>query len=261
MPKPFFERLRDYYAKVGEVLRGEAEAASVFPNSTDVGISREKVYAEFLRQHAPSKCNVVYGGFLFDEDGTESKQLDVIVTTDTCPQFNFHNPDKEGKTFACVEGCLAAASIKSSLTKAELFDALENIASLPPTRSLDGRIPPALQIKRYEDWPYKIIYASDGLAADTIQAHLYDFYRSNPAIPDHRRPNMIHVAGRYFIHRAQGNEMLDGNRPLQKGEFAIVGGHPETQAIAWTLQNIQERASASGFITFRYDFILKKLYG
>ena len=103
MPKNFYERLRDYYIKVGGVLRGEADAASIFPNPSDVGMSRERVYAEFLRQHAPSKCNVFLGGFLFDEDGNESRQLDIIVTTDTAPRFDFHNPDGSGKSFSPVE--------------------------------------------------------------------------------------------------------------------------------------------------------------
>jgi len=48
MPANFFNRLRDYYMKVAEVLRGDADAASVFPNPTDVGMSREKVYPDFL---------------------------------------------------------------------------------------------------------------------------------------------------------------------------------------------------------------------
>lgn len=54
----FFQRLRNYYQDVAAVLRGEAKPASIFPNTTDVGMSRERIYAEFLRQHAPSKCNV-----------------------------------------------------------------------------------------------------------------------------------------------------------------------------------------------------------
>jgi hypothetical protein len=69
VPTNFFVRLRKYYLNVAQVLRGEADAASVFPNTTDIGMSREKVYADFLRQHAPSKCNVFLGGFLFDDDG------------------------------------------------------------------------------------------------------------------------------------------------------------------------------------------------
>jgi len=80
MPRNFYTRLREYYLKVAEVLRGEAEAAAVFLNSSDIGATREKIYADFLEQHSPSKCNVNLGGFLFHEDGTESKQLDIIIT-------------------------------------------------------------------------------------------------------------------------------------------------------------------------------------
>lgn len=62
MPNEFYIRLKKYYTKVGEVLRGEADIASIFPNPTDIGMSRERVYAEFLRSHLPSCCNVLYGG-------------------------------------------------------------------------------------------------------------------------------------------------------------------------------------------------------
>jgi len=130
MPDNFFFRLREYYLNAASVLRGEADAASIFPNTTDIGMSREKVYSEFLRLHAPSKCNVFLGGFLFDMNGNESKQLDIIITTDTAPRFDFHNRDGSGKSFSPVEGTLGVASIKSVLNKAELENALWGIASM-----------------------------------------------------------------------------------------------------------------------------------
>jgi hypothetical protein len=40
------------------VLKGEAEAASVFRNTSDVGLERELIYSIFLKQHVLSKCNV-----------------------------------------------------------------------------------------------------------------------------------------------------------------------------------------------------------
>ena len=45
MAREFYIRLRKYYQRVAEVLRGDAEAASVFPNTTDIGQSRERIYA------------------------------------------------------------------------------------------------------------------------------------------------------------------------------------------------------------------------
>ena len=131
MAGQFFQRLRAYYSDLAAVLRGEAKAASIFPNTTDIGMSRERVYAEFLKQHAPSKCKVFFGGFLFGEDGSESAQLDVLVTTDTTPRFNFNNKDGQGNSFSPVEGTLAVASIKSTLNKNELENALTGIAGIP----------------------------------------------------------------------------------------------------------------------------------
>lgn len=131
MAKSFFVRLRSYYLKVAEVLRGEADAAAVFANTTDIGMSRELAYVEFLKQHAPSKCNVFLGGFLFDDEGEESKQLDIIITTDTAPRFNLNNKEGAGKSFSPVEGTLGVISVKSTLNRNELFDALGGIASHP----------------------------------------------------------------------------------------------------------------------------------
>ncbi len=124
MADNFYVRLAKYFEKVAEVMRGEADAASVFANASDIGGGRERVYAAFLKQHAPSKCNVFLGRFLFHEDGSESDQIDIIVTTDTAPRFDFHNQDGGGKSFSPVEGTLAVVSVKSKLDKKELFNSL-----------------------------------------------------------------------------------------------------------------------------------------
>lgn len=266
MPQRFFDRLQAYYNKVAEVLRGEAAAASVFANTTDIGMSRELAYAEFLKQHAPSKCNVFLGGFLFDEDGTESKQLDIIVTTDTAPRFNFHNKEGAGKSFSPVEGTLGVVSVKSTLNKAELFDALGGIASIPPTRSLDGRVNIFLKIKNYDDWPVKIVYASNGIAPATLLVHLDEFFTANPAIPINRRPNFIHVAGSCLIVRAQEGMSMHHRGtntalPLTVGSYHLVTTNSDLQAIVWTLDQLQRNATASAHILFSYDNIINKVIG
>jgi hypothetical protein len=264
MPANFHTRLRNYYLKLGEVLRGDADAASVFPNTTDVGVGRERVYAEFLIQHAPSKCNVFLGGFLFHMNGDESKQLDVIVTTDTAPQFNFHNRDGGGKSFSPVEGTLGVASIKSTLDKAQLYDALGGIASIPPTEPLDKRISFTISINDYEDWPYKIIYASNGLEAQTILNHLNAYYDEHPDIPICRRPNVIHVAGKYVIFRAiagmsMHNRATGQNTPLDPGTFHLMTTDPDLQAIVWVLNGLQQRATASTHILFGYEDLINRI--
>ena len=264
MTGQFFERLQAYYLQVAAVLRGEADAASVFPNATDIGTSRERVYAEFLRQHAPSKCNVFFGGFLFGEDGSESKQLDVLVTTDTTPRFNFHNRDGHGKSFSPVEGTLAVASIKSMLNKNELEDALVGIASIPPTIPLEGRVNPSLNIRNYDDWPYKIIYASDGISAATLLNHLNSYYRNNSDIPLGRRPNVIHVSGKYVIFRAiEGMGLKEVSRlteeKLEIGSFVLCTRHVDIPGMLWVLDGLQQRASLSTHILYKYSNIINQV--
>jgi hypothetical protein len=266
MPGPFFERLRQYYLKVAAVLRGEADVASVFPNPTDIGIARERVYAEFLRLHAPSKCNVFLGGSLFGDDGSESAQMDVIVTTDTAPRYNFHNRDGFGKAFSPVEGALGAVSIKSTLTKAELEDALRGIASIPPTQPLVGRVSFGLTIKNYDDWPYKVIYATDGVSAPTLMQHIGAFYERNPDIPLGRRPNVIHVSGKYAVFRAvEGMSVWDRstqrNEPMAPGTFRFFTEDPDLQGLLWVLESLQQRATASTHILYSYGDILNQING
>ncbi|HWG45971.1 MAG TPA: DUF6602 domain-containing protein [Gemmataceae bacterium] len=257
MAKQFYDRLKVYYLQVGAVLRGEAGAASVFPNTTDIGSSRERVYAEFLKTHLPSCCNVFFGGFVFNLAGDESKQVDVLVTSDVCPQFNFANPAGHGKTFACVEGLLASASIKSTLNSAELLDSLANIASLPSKDDLGKRAMPLLQIGNYEDWPFKIIYASDGVSLETLLHTLNQFYQTNPHIPVTSRPNLIHVAGKYNVVKigSGGGKTRDGT-VLPEHTFHPHPDQTDVFALAYAVQNIQKNAAAARHVLFTYDAIL-----
>jgi len=266
MSKPFFERLRNYYMDVAKTLRGEADAASIFLNPTDIGMSREQVYAEFLRQHAPSKCNVFFGGFLFGEDGTESDQLDVLVTTDTTPRFDFRNRDMCGKSFSPVEGTLGVASIKSTLDKRELEDALGGIAAIPETSSLKGRVSLGISIKNYDDWPYKIIYASNGISPQTLMQHLSGYYEQNSGVPLGRRPNVIHVAGKYVIFRlVAGMSVRDVGKSAEEkpdeGTFRLFTRDPDLQGMLWVLNGLQERASASTHILYSYGEIMNQVIG
>lgn len=263
MPDNFFFPLREYYLNVASVLRGEADAASIFPNTTDIGMSREKVYSEFLRLHAPSKCNVFLGGFLFDMNGNESKQLDIIITTDTAPRFDFHNRDGSGKSFSPVEGTLGVISIKSVLNKAELEDALSGLASIPPTQSLDGRISFDVEIFDYDDWPYKIIFSSDGVEGNTLLSHLNSFYKEHSEIPICRRPHLIHVAGKYVIMRiVRGVAIRKASDEIVQSEpgiYHLITRDLDLQGIVWVLNGLQLHATASTEILYSYPDLINKV--
>ncbi len=194
MPQLFTDRFVAYFQTVANVLKGSADASSVFPNPTDIGTNREKIYGSFLAQHLPTFCNVTYGGFLFNVNGAESKQIDIIITSAFAPQYRFFDQDGSGKSFAYVDGSLGVAEVKSFLDKTELVRALEGFASIPQHLPMtNDRVYPQVNGADFENWPLKILFACDGSTLETNWGHLNDFYSGHPDIPLNRRPDIIHV--------------------------------------------------------------------
>jgi hypothetical protein len=100
------------------------------------------------------------------------------------------------KSFSCIDGTVAVASLKSNLDSPNLKDALSNIASIPYKQPLGKRANPLFTIPSYDEWPFKIVYAPNGVSMATLCSSLNKFYEDNPLIPITKRPNLIHVAGK-----------------------------------------------------------------
>lgn len=256
MTKEFYSRLKEYYNNVGSVLRDQASISSIFPNKTDIGLSREGIYAEFLKSHLPNNCHVFLGGFLFNMEGTESKQIDLFVASDSSLQFNFADQGCQGKAFACIDGTLAVASLKSNLDSTNLNNALENLASIPDKQPLNQRANPLIKIPDYDDWPYKIIFAPNGVSLSTLESSIDEFYRDHPSIPFTKRPNMIHVAGKYNIVRTTNecNKLRNGTT-IPANSFYGQEDPTDVYALLCTIENIQKKALAAQHILFTYHLL------
>ena len=200
MTQDVFHRLKAHYASIATELRSVAEEAGLLVNPTAVGTEREEVYRTFLERHLPKMCDVFLGGYLFDLNGNTSSQIDVIVTAGNSPRFRLPSGNRH---IAPLEGSIAVAEIKSRLDGDSLKDALDECASIPPMPKQTGIVPPYLKVPkdRWRDTPYKIIFAYDGLNANTIYNHITGYYNQHAQIPTARRPNVIHVLGKYMIIR------------------------------------------------------------
>ena len=136
----FFKRLQDYFQGICDSFETGRYSSSIFPNLLDVGMSREDILKSFFENHLPKRCAIFKGGFLFDLEGNESKQIDLFITNDSTLQFKqFGRDDKNGKSFNFVGGCLAAFSIKSTLNKVGIIDSLENLGSIPLFPKVDKK--------------------------------------------------------------------------------------------------------------------------
>jgi hypothetical protein len=259
MTKPFFETLRNHLSDIGKALKNNADAASIFPNTGDIGLSREKTYADFLVTHCPANCKVSFGGFIFDQEGNRSQQIDVIITNSKTLQFNWLNRGGNGKIFACIDGCVAVASIKSNLTREELNNALANIASLPSMQPLTvDRIPPGVKIMGYDDWPYKIIYATTGATIKTTKAALNDYYNQNPY---HKKPHIIHVIGEYvIIRRSKKHAPTKASEKLHLGhDFYYFPDKNNMVGLAQIIKDVQNFAQGSEGVIYYYNKLFDNL--
>jgi hypothetical protein len=176
------------------------------------------------------------------------------VTEESSLQYNFLAKSDASKSFACVDGCIAVISVKSRLDSAQLTDSLLNISSIPDKQPLtQGRLPPGLEIQDFDDWPYKIICAFDGMELKSTLDTLGSFYEKNPSIPIHKRPNLIHVIGKYAIIRIpkRGGKTQKG-MILEPNTFHGMYDSDGINGLIWTFTSIQSITSSSKIIRYEY---------
>ena len=257
MKPDVFDHLKYHYAAIAKELSSQASQAGLLTNPTGVGTEREEVYQTFLERHVPKSCDVFLGGYVFDLDGNSSTQIDVIVTSGNTPRFRMSSGNRY---IAPLEGTVAAAEIKSRLDKNTLLEALRGCASIPPMPDQKGIMPPFLKIgeDNWEDTPYKIIFAYDGIDANTICDYITGFYDQHQHIPLVRRPNLIHVLGKYMIIRTTSGVTVlnsdgqpDTTQPNMGQYYPFFTGS-DVSALVWTLNEIQNKAFLGNILLFKY---------
>ena len=257
MANDVFGKLAEHYASVAQELSSQAQQAGVLANATATGTEREDVYRKFLERHLPRTCDVFLGGYVFDMLGRSSSQIDVIVTGGNVPRFEMSSGNRY---IAPLEGTIGVAEIKSQLTKQSLYEALEGCASIPPMPDPEGIGAPYLHLSEasWKDTPYKIVFAYDGIAMDTVCAHIFDFYEHNSDIPAFRRPNIVHVLNKYLIVRPVSGITLsppDGEPQPEEGQLYPVGSGSEADvsALILTLLTLQKGAFTSPHLMYNFD--------
>ena len=241
------------------VLRGEQSAASVFANTTDIGQSKETALRDVLKYHIPSSTNIYLGGFLFNLNGIESKQLDIIVSDQNSLNYNLHNKDGSGKSFGCIDGCVSVISSKSCLNRREIFDALANIASIPPgTLLTDRNSDSRLDLSGLCDGPVKAVYAQDGIKADAIASYLQEFYDNNPNIANNRRPNYIYVLGKYCLVRTIRPLVNDSGAMVPIGKYCLRRHNADLYFLSELLLSIEKIARLHRAVWYDYTDIFAK---
>ena len=256
MPDTYYD-LAKHFERIATELKAQALQSSILGNSSGVGTDREEVYRGFLERHLPKNCDAFLGGYVFDMEGIKSKQIDIIVTAGPTPRFLLAD---EGRHIAPLEGTIATVESKSNLDSRELTNSLEKCASIPQMPSQEGIVPPILEIPQsmWDDIPFKVIVAYDGIGRQSLLESINRFYEDNPNIPLWRRPNLIHVIGEYFIVRTrEGFGAIDPDgTPAQNqptiGSYRWFVRGSDAMAVALTLSTIQANAFLANYLKYNY---------
>ncbi|MBU2622684.1 MAG: hypothetical protein KKD92_10245 [Proteobacteria bacterium] len=256
----FIDRFRQYIESMIRTLIEEEGASSVFANTTDIGQSKEAKIRDLLRLHIPKSANVDLGGFLFDLDGNESKQLDLLITDSSSLRYDFHNRDGGGKVFACVDGCVGVISSKTTLNKNEISEALENIASIPSNTALDARnSDQRIDLSAMNDGPVKAIISQSGIDPQLLIKYVGEFYQKHPEIPISRRPNYIHVLGRYCWVGIRKELKNDDGTMAQPGQYCLRMKDPDLYFFCELLLYIEKLTRMHRAIWYDYTKIFSQL--
>ncbi len=249
------DKLLLYYQDCADELEVKASKGGSFQNNPDSGAKREVALADFLDRHLPSRCRVNVGGHIFDSFGNESKQVDIFIANDLSLQFIENRDNRFEKQFNCIEGCYAVISVKTILNEAELYDAMDNLLSIP---KLD-RINTLFQLQDshlyIEEIPQKIIFAYDGIKSDTVKEHL-NTYAFDHGIESKYLPHMIIVNKKYHFSKVGPWGYREGKHPRQEwGTIQTREGTPQIGGVSLMhmLTRIQKYSTIGSQLAINYE--------
>lgn len=203
--------IKNYFNSLAEELAAKSRSASMGGHRPDVGSNREKALIDILNAHLPGRLRATCGGTVVNLEGHVSGQLDVIIKNDLFPQFGQHD-----KTAVIVESVAGVVSVKSKLDKAALEDAIRNVGSVPSfststlSMSNSSVVREDLQGQFEKNWPWRAVFAYEGLDPDTLYRHTLKFYNSGE-IPKNQLPDMIVVNKKLCIRFFRdGGKLHDG---------------------------------------------------
>jgi hypothetical protein len=249
------DKLLLYYQGCADKLELEAKNAGFFQNNPDTGGKREAILVKFLRHHLPARCRVNTGGQIFDSFGNESKQVDIFVANDLSLQFIGNGDNGFEKQFNFIEGCYAVISVKTMLNEGELYDAMDNLLSVPKLDQVNTLSHLPDHNLYVEEIPQRIIFAYAGIKSDTLKEHLSN-YAFEHGIEAKYLPHMIIVNKKYHFSKVGPWGYTKAKQPRQDwGTIQTREGTPHIGGISLMhmLTRIQKYSTIGSQLVIDYD--------
>lgn len=173
------------------------------------------------------------------------------MTSDSTLQFKSSLYNTSGKS----EGCYAAVSVKSKLTKESLIDSLDNLSSIPLLKNIRHNPLIANFDTFIKHVPFKVIFSFDGESAENIRTHLDDYVNNNP-FPE-KLPEMIIVNKKYYLWKVGPSGIKDIRNEIfyDYGNYIFEHNYPCVAAMALLhlLTDIQKISNLSMASMINFD--------
>lgn len=247
-----------YFQGIADDMANAKQISSIYTNMSDVGDIRENILLRFLQSHIPLRSEIVKGGMIFDSIGNCSKQIDLIVVSDSALKFSYFDRDaSNSKCMQTVEGTLAAISVKSNLKTDTLDEALKNLSSIPQMPSEVIKNIFARNKHEYYRFPYKIIFSYEStMTPESIMEKIISF-NQEMNLKTHQMVDLVVVNNKCYVEKnvlstpgVEGKityefkeppeETKKGTSPLFKLLLAIHAGTTWSPHVTFDYSNYHE---------------------
>ncbi|MDV6342285.1 DUF6602 domain-containing protein [Nitrosomonas sp. Is24] len=213
-------RIQNYFNGVVDKIASSSSIANTAHHRPDIGTNREKIVKDFLVNHLPRRLSASLGGQIISHDGHESGQLDVVITNDLGVRF-----DENEKTFVTCESIAGVITVKSTLNKRSLIDALANLLTIPEPSPevLHFKILKPGSVEVFLDkHPSRYVFSYDGVDGKKCLQYVKDFYRERPDIPLRCYPRGIIVNRKYMISFIRNQTTTSTGHTIPKDSFFFM---------------------------------------
>lgn len=158
------------------MLLQNANASTVVGHNLEQGLSNEEAFRQLLRQFLPGRYGVAKGK-IANMNGNTSRQCDVIIYDNIrCPKLFI---DSNGNQILPIEGVFATFEVKTTLTKATLEEAFQNLMSIYKLR--ENRVNRSTNTHvNYCPPELAVISFGTTLKLETIARHYSEFSKAFP---------------------------------------------------------------------------------
>ena len=201
-------------------IEAELADSSLFTHAGEIGTIRENIIGKFLRPYLPD-CYSIGTGQIFDSADAMSRQIDVVLYDQLFSTALFKGDDVLLLPYESVYGTI---EVKSTLSTKELGLAMDNIASVRCLNRAESNISFSLPHygstisdkpgntiqfdKRRANSPLNIIFAYEGLTAESCIAGLADRLASAPGNKELMPDFVFNFKRGYMI--TKGQQKSDG---------------------------------------------------